>query len=505
MNVASYWSSYIGSVICPGTLTVPINTVLSQLVTHQDFGIVTGMNIIRGNVFVDANSNCLKDISDPVVSGGTVTFSYGPHTASVQPNGSYSINVPVGTYSGTLHFNTPGNNAWDSVSCPSNNSIPFSFTGIMPDTITNQNFGLTAGTCPKLQTTIYTGNMRPCFYHHSNIYIHNLTAVTATNVVATVVLDPAEIPLTTGWWYNTPWTSILGNVITYNIGNINGYGSYNITIWDSTRCDVVIGDTLHISAFANYTPTLCVDSSYSYAIISHITTASCDPNSKETTFPFGENITANDYLNYTINFQNTGTDTAFNITVIDTLPPELDPLTLIPAGGSSAYTYQLIGNNIAKFIFHNVQLPDSTASEVNSHGFVNFTINQVAGHLPGTIIRNHAAIYFDFNLPVITNSTFNIIPQSAVGIKESVISNDEITVYPNPFTNDTRFIFKDSGPNSKYTISLFDVTGKKVREINSITEKFYDLNKGDLKPQIYFYKVWNNQMQVGVGKLVIME
>ena len=69
----------------------------------------------------------------------------------------------------------------------------------------------------------------------------------------------------------------------------------------------------------------------------------------------------------------------------------------------------IINGTSVKFNFDGINLPDSNSNEPASHGWITYTIDQVPGLLVGTQIRNTAAIYFDYNAPVITNTTLNTI------------------------------------------------------------------------------------------------
>ncbi len=134
---------------------------------------------------------------------------------------------------------------------------------------------------------------------------------------------------------------------------------------------------------------------------------SFDPNDKRG-FPEGIGPNFNIYkgteLTYHIRFQNTGTDTAFNVVVIDTLPDALDMTTLQPGLSSHDYELEIIPPNILQFNFENIMLPDSNVNELESHGFIRFDINPKEDLAFGTVIENRAAIYFDFNAPIITNT-----------------------------------------------------------------------------------------------------
>lgn len=134
---------------------------------------------------------------------------------------------------------------------------------------------------------------------------------------------------------------------------------------------------------------------------------SFDPNDK-TGYPKGfcaaHYIRADQDIEYKIRFQNTGTDTAFNIIIIDTLSNFLSPASVRPGSSSHPYEFELLGEGVVKFSFPNAMLPDSNTNEPASHGFVKFTVSQQPNIPMGAVIENYAAIYFDFNDPVYTNT-----------------------------------------------------------------------------------------------------
>ncbi|MBK9515002.1 MAG: SprB repeat-containing protein [Flavobacteriales bacterium] len=107
-------------------------------------------------------------------------------------------------------------------------------------------------------------------------------------------------------------------------------------------------------------------------------------------------------IDYTIRFQNTGTDTAFLVVITDTLPQHLDPSTIRMGAGSHGFSWSLSGQGTLRWVFPNILLPDSNVNEPRSHGFVSFRIRPYEPLLPGTTIENTANIHFDFNPPVVT-------------------------------------------------------------------------------------------------------
>lgn len=139
---------------------------------------------------------------------------------------------------------------------------------------------------------------------------------------------------------------------------------------------------------------------------------SFDPNDKSTTPEgVGENehrIAPGTEISYLIRFQNTGTDTAFTVVVHDTLPPGLDVSTL-QIGASSHLMEVELRDRALVFRFENILLPDSNVNEAASHGFVRFRIRPLADLPLGTALLNRAAIYFDFNEAVKTNTTWLVV------------------------------------------------------------------------------------------------
>jgi uncharacterized repeat protein (TIGR01451 family) len=143
------------------------------------------------------------------------------------------------------------------------------------------------------------------------------------------------------------------------------------------------------------------------AYLKQVVTGSYDPNDKN------ENnagtitqayVNSGKYLNYLIRFQNTGTDTAFNVVIRDTLDNKLDWNTLEMVAASHSYLVNITDQNKIAWTFPDIHLPDSNINEPASHGYIAYRIKPNVGLSPGEVISNSASIYFDFNLPVVTNT-----------------------------------------------------------------------------------------------------
>jgi len=138
-----------------------------------------------------------------------------------------------------------------------------------------------------------------------------------------------------------------------------------------------------------------------------------DPNDKQV-FPEGyseAHYIANDtILEYLIRFQNTGNAPAIDVIIRDTLDQNLDITTFkLVVNSHSVFTTVDPTTREVEFYFQNIMLPDSVSNEPESHGLVSFTIRPEAGLPLLTELNNTAAIYFDNNPPIITNTTWSTI------------------------------------------------------------------------------------------------
>ncbi|MGH1338205.1 MAG: DUF7619 domain-containing protein [Aureispira sp.] len=235
--------------------------------------------------------------------------------------------------------------------------------------------------------------------------------------------------------------------------------------------------------------------------------ASYDPNDKAAQ-PVGYNsnfhyIEKNTALDYKIRFQNTGTDTAFNILILDTISPFLDLTTLQMGASSHAYTWSVNGN-VLKVRFSDIMLVDSNANEPLSHGFFRYRIEQVANNPLGSIINNEAAIYFDYNLPIFTNTTFHTVGENfmvqfiGTDVLEESIA---LKIYPNPFTHSTTL--EINGPTHEVLeVVLYDVTGRIVDRVVGQGNQV-QINRKQLIKGLYFYELKGDGQRLATGKVVV--
>jgi hypothetical protein len=238
-------------------------------------------------------------------------------------------------------------------------------------------------------------------------------------------------------------------------------------------------------------------------------TNSWDPNDKQavpTGFGEAHNIFANTDLEYKIRFQNTGTDTAFRVILLDTLSKFLNPASIQMGTSSHSYNWELEDKGVLRITFSNIQLPHASVNEAASNGFVTFRIQQKSDNPIGTQITNRAGIYFDYNPPIITNKVLHTVHESLIKVtsfvQESGSPKISCTAYPNPFVS--QIMFEIQGNETiKAHLNLFDMAGKSLKNV-SFSNNTALLTRDNLPPGVYFFGIQGSKGEkLGSGKIVV--
>jgi len=229
-----------------------------------------------------------------------------------------------------------------------------------------------------------------------------------------------------------------------------------------------------------------------------------DPNDKQG-LPKGYGsqhfIKANTDLEYLIRFQNTGSDTAFTVVIRDELTANLDPNSVRVEVASHPMEFALIEGNVLRFTFENILLPDSNVNWDASNGFVKFRVSQKPDLTDGTILENSAAIYFDFNDPVITNTTLHTIGKDFVSVSTDDLTNDGLLrAYPNPASDGVFFDLKDLTNAGRF--ELTNSLGQKLISEN-FTGNQFRFERKSLPSGIYLFQITSNNTKIASGKIVL--
>ncbi|MBL7825819.1 MAG: T9SS type A sorting domain-containing protein [Saprospiraceae bacterium] len=225
----------------------------------------------------------------------------------------------------------------------------------------------------------------------------------------------------------------------------------------------------------------------------HVVLNAYDPNEKQA-FPIGLHeehlIEANTYLDYQLNFQNTGNAPAQTVVLMDTLSAFLNPASIRMGASSHPYTWKLSGNGILRIRFDDIELPDSTTNEPASHGFVQFRINQAPDNPVGSVITNQAGIYFDVNPVVMTNQVFHTIGKDfieTVDVRSPEGVESRVLVFPNP-ADETARIELVGVPVTACTFRLFNSQGQVVR-LETGENNVWLFHRNQLDAGLYFFSI----------------
>jgi hypothetical protein len=133
------------------------------------------------------------------------------------------------------------------------------------------------------------------------------------------------------------------------------------------------------------------------------------------------------------------------------------------------------------FIFDNINLPDSTNNEPNSHGYIAFRIKPKPDIELGDVFSGVAAIYFDFNPPIITNT---VTTEIVTPLSVNDFNRLSIQLFPNPAKNKLEI----SSNQIIDKLTVIDINGRLLKFIN-ISDVAYSLNISNLSKGVYFLEI----------------
>lgn len=438
----------------------------------------TACSSILGVVIYDVNNDGC-DPNDLGVNGFMVNaYNTTTNYSTFSYNGAYDLSVFGDSFTVSL-TNVPD---YFTVT-PESATVIFSGSNTE-----EQDFCLTANqSINDLNITLLTlEEARPGFEADYQLVVRNVGTETINNVSATLNFDDAMQSFTSA---SPEPNSTTASSLTFELGTLQPFESSYVDVTMQTFPPPTVegDDILNFTATVtpetgDFTPD---DNTYE---LEQIVVNSFDPNDKQVMQGAEVHIDdIDEYLDYRIRFQNTGTASAINVRILDTLHPKLDWNTLIPISASHDYIVQITNGNQVEFLFDYINLPHEAANEPESHGFVAYKIKPKSNVQVGDIISGDAGIYFDFNPPIITNMVFTEIVEN---LQVSDIPNplNAIFIYPNP-SDKTLQIQLTAGIELEKVI-IYDLQG---REVEKITGNRTTIDVENLSRGMYLLKIQTNQ------------
>jgi len=449
-----------------------------------DFNVFCYVSIgsIEVNAFLDENSDTLFDASE-------VNFSNGVFSYEVNNDG---ITNYVNSSSGS--FIIPNSQEGDTYDIgfimfdAFNNCLAQTFTLVedvvaVEGDITEVNFPLTSiSECNDIAVYLLSNAPpRPGIIYNNTLVVENL----GIGQVSGAVEFTYDATITLNNVYNVDSGNTITNTATgfiLNFNNLLPRSEEQVNIQLNIPTNLNIGDLITNSAIYNVND---INLENNESVLTQEVVNSYDPNNKlESHGPEIklDDFTNEDYLYYTINFQNLGTAEALDIRVEDVLDAQLDASTFKMLNASHDYMLTRVNNNLT-WQFEDINLPSESMDEPNSHGFVYFKIKPLAGYQDGDIIPNVADIYFDFN-PAITTNTFETKFVTTLSVGE--FSTISYTMYPNP-ANSTVNIEFNNAVAEKIVVSIYNVQGKLVNKPSTTSDGTkLSFNVSHLSQGMYF-------------------
>lgn len=451
-------------------------------------------NAINLVAFVDANNNGIKEPTEISYTQGTFNYTINNSTAtSINYSPSGVLYVPVDTETDSFDFSfqvypelasyftcttTHLDVVLDEVG---NNVYYFPITNSLPYTDVEVSLIATLGPNPG--------------FSYSNKITYKNNGLTPASGTLTYVKDPA-LTITT---ISQTGTVANANGFTYAYTNLLPNETRTITIGLQTPTipTVALGDLMTNSVSSSATGD--INAANNMAELTQTVTGSYDPNDKmESQGPeiLFSSFGADDYLYYTIRFQNTGTANAETVVITDLLSTDLDEQSIRMISASHDYTMNRMGNDL-EWTFEAINLVPAIVSEAGSQGYVHFKIKPKPGYMVGDIIPNTAQIYFDFNDAIVTN-TFETEFVATLGVADFTAEN--LIIYPNPATHQVSISVQNSA-DAIAEIRLTDMLGKVVFQ-QKVSQTQAKIDLSGLSKGVYMLEVQTENKFSVVKKLV---
>ncbi|MFK7771304.1 MAG: T9SS type A sorting domain-containing protein [Saprospiraceae bacterium] len=484
------------SELAQGWYSVTITDTDNNCSRHDNFFIDEDISckvVISGYVLEDPNNTCTYDANLTPVECVMVKLDPLGIFTMTDATGYYEFVVDDGSY--TIEYI---GSAEVDLQCP----LPGTY-GVTLNTnglISPDNHFYVLRPDFDLCMTRNMGAVRPGFDQFNCVQICNF-GDDMENAVVTFIHDNL-------FSNQTPWPSIspaYGNTIastytydeatntfTWNLDDLAPGECRKIMWWMPVPVTAMIGEMIYSEAKVN---PIAGDANpdNNCLVWSQTVTGSYDPNDKRNFI--GESEWGGPFYNqtermqYAIRFQNVGNDTAFTVVVRDTLDEEyLDVTTLRGFTGSHDMEVQFEDSNVLIFTFNNILLVDSMTNEPASNGWVNFDIDLKQSIPLHTEIRNKAAIYFDYNAPVITNELVDYFTNE-VSVFSPIENEIQVEITPT-ITNDKIRVHYVVGNTNSVSMQVYNVGGVLLEDVGfgkkEAGEHVENLSLKDFTAGVYF-------------------
>jgi len=512
-----------------------------------------GSNRLEGTIYYDANQNGIKEAGEYGLANWNLSSIPNSQTHITNSNGEYNFAFPINQ---TNTISAVLNPSWNLTSTNANYTETLTLTDPIIDSL---DFGYFPTNSITTINPTLVAQQQLCDLNSSIWLSINNIGTTNPNGIVSLTLDNQLTYVSS----NPMVDSVVNNVVYWTYSTLNFFEQTSFEVIVTQPNFNSIGDTL------NYQMNVFADNNVYQNTEDYSTILLCayDPNDKNV-FPKGTGtdgfIDANQTLEYTVRFQNTGNAPATNVIVTDQLDSNLDWNSLEIVAYSHDVLTDVKPSGKVEFKFLNIMLVDSSVSYSASQGYVVYKINPIPGLIPGDVIENTADIFFDFNPEVVTNTVHNSVecPTPSITMNNGVMdcgiasniqwygdgleitgetnqtytptqngvylviydngngcvsestfdlqnlsrSNNNaginVVAYPNPFNDFVTLKFENSlGENNQ--LMLIDISGRVVYTENVSNQKQIVIQKNNLSNGIYQVVLKTSHSQTALLKVSI--
>lgn len=432
-SLVIHWPSGYRQVSTKSFAINAYHTILEELAT-----------VVHGVTFHDENQNGKWDEKEPEI--GNIRLSVDPtgQTLSSHATGTFSTRMQAGKYSiGLMETKN-----WGLTS-----KATFSITqGIdsvyVPVPLTPISNGY------DLSVVFSTTAWRRGFTNETIVQIRNSGTSPAVGGRLTMLYpEEAHVVRSSIEFANS------GKEIQWKLADIKPGETISVSITDSISLDAFTGQKLNLfaSVIASGEDLDLENNKHGEEIV---VVGAIDPNDIVAS-PQGDGqegfIDKDQELTYTIRFENMGTWAATYVFIDNLISDRLDLSTFKMISSSHPADYTILPSGLLKISYINIDLPTAESDPIGAHGYFKYSIKPQMDILPGEEILNTAEIVFDFESPIITNTTRHTIYRTRDQIAAP-------TAYPNPFNPMVQIQF-DVLRRSDVTIEIYDLTGRLVETL----------------------------------------
>lgn len=455
---------------------------------------------IRLNAFLDTNTNGVQD-------NGENNFPLGQFQYELNNDGTvHNLSSPAGIYNiyetnpaNSYDFNytvDPAYAAMYGITTSSYSNISV----VVGAGMTTYNFPITV-TQPYNDiavTVIPVAAPRPGFTYINKVVYTNLGNQTVGAGTVTFTKD-ANVTIAS---ISQAGTTATPTGFTYDYTNLMPFEAREITVTMQVPSIPTVNAGQYLTNLASIVPLVGdIALENNESAVAQMVINAYDPNDKMESH--GEKIlhssfTSDDYLYYTIRFENTGNASAINVRVNDVLDAKLDETSIKMVNASHAYVLDRVGANLT-WNFENIMLPVAIANTTIGKGYVVFKVKPKAGYAVGDIIPNTASIYFDFNPAIVTN-TFTTEFVATLGT--NTFESNQFAFYPNP-ANDYVTVTANNSIHTIKSIVIYDLLGKVVMTKKVTNSNAQTVNIAELNAGVYMIEIISNNNTRVMKKLMV--